>query len=54
VFGHIHGAYGVAYIKDTLFVNASTCNDRYVPSNKPLVVELTEYDGEIVASYVEE
>jgi Icc-related predicted phosphoesterase len=54
VFGHIHGAYGAAHIKDTLFVNASTCNDRYVPSNKPLVVELTEYDGEIVANYVEE
>lgn len=54
VFGHIHHAYGGAYIKDTLFVNASICNERYVPSNKPIVIELKEYDGEIVATYVEE
>ncbi len=54
VFGHIHHAHGAAYIKDTLFVNASVCNERYVPSNKPIVIELKEYDGEIVATYVEE
>ena len=54
VFGHIHHAYGAAYVKDTVFVNASVCNERYVPSNKPIVIELKEYDGEIVATYVEE
>jgi predicted phosphodiesterase len=53
VFGHIHGAYGAAYIKDTLFVNASICTEQYIPSNKPIVVDLNEYDGEIVATYVE-
>ena len=53
VFGHIHGAYGAAHIKDTLFVNASICTEQYVPSNKPIVVDLNEYDGEIVATYVE-
>jgi Icc-related predicted phosphoesterase len=53
IFGHIHGAYGAAYIKDTLFVNASICTEQYVPSNKPIVVDLNEYDGEIIATYVE-
>ena len=53
VFGHIHGAYGPAYIKDTLFVNASICTEQYTPSNKPIVIDLHEYDGEIVATYVE-
>lgn len=54
VFGHIHEGYGAAYINDTLFVNASTCNERYIPSNKPIIIDLKEYDGEIVATYVEE
>ncbi len=54
VFGHIHGAYGAAYIKDILYVNASVCTERYVPSNKPIIVDLKEYYGEIVATYVEE
>jgi Icc-related predicted phosphoesterase len=54
VFGHIHGAYGGVFNKETLYVNASTCNDRYVPSNKPIVVDLKVYDGEINAIYVEE
>jgi Icc-related predicted phosphoesterase len=54
VFGHIHGAYGAAHIKDTLYVNASICTEQYIPSNKPIVIELTEYDGEIIATYVEE
>ncbi len=54
VFGHIHGAYGPMYKNDTLFVNASICTERYVPSNKPIIVDLKEYDGEIVATYVED
>lgn len=54
VFGHIHEGYGAALINDTIFVNASTCNERYIPSNKPIIIELKEYDGEIVATYVEE
>ena len=54
MFGHIHGAYGGAYIKDTLFVNASICTEQYIPSNKPIVIELKEFDGNIEALYVEE
>jgi Icc-related predicted phosphoesterase len=54
VFGHIHGAYGAALIKDTLYVNASTCTERYEPTNKPIIVDLTEVDGKLIATYVEE
>lgn len=54
VFGHIHGAYGAALIKDTLYVNASTCTESYQPSNKPIIVDLNEYDGQIIATYVQE
>jgi predicted phosphodiesterase len=54
VFGHIHHAHGGAIIKDTLFVNASICNESYQPTNKPIIIELTEYYGEIVATYIEE
>ena len=53
IFGHIHEAYGIEYVKDILYVNASTCTERYVPSNKPIVVDLTEVDGKVIATYVE-
>lgn len=52
VFGHIHDAYGAAQIKDTLFVNASICDERYNPINKPMIVDLKEIDGKIIAEYV--
>lgn len=52
VYGHIHGAYGADYVKNTLFINASICDERYRPINKPIVVELKEYYGEIVAVYL--
>jgi hypothetical protein len=54
VFGHIHGAYGAVYNKETLYVNASTCTEQYIPSNKPIVVDLTEVDGKIISTYVQE
>jgi Icc-related predicted phosphoesterase len=54
VFGHIHGAYGAAYVNDILYVNASTCDERYRPINKPIIVDLIEYDGEIVATFIDE
>jgi hypothetical protein len=54
VFGHIHGAYGGVQKNDTLYINAATCNDRYVPSNKPIIIDLTEVDGKLIATYVEE
>ena len=54
VFGHIHHSYGAVQKENTLFVNAAICTERYVPSNKPIIVEIKEYYGEIVATYVEE
>jgi len=54
VFGHIHEAYGVSYVKNTTFVNASICNSRYEPVNKPIIIDLSEVYGEIIATYVEE
>lgn len=49
IFGHIHEAYGTTVINDTLFVNASICTRRYVPSNKPIIVKLTEVKGKLKA-----
>ena len=54
VFGHIHSGYGEAFINDTLYVNASICTESYKPINKPIVIDLKELDGQIVAIYVEE
>ena len=39
-YGHIHHAYGVEVIEGVTFVNASTCNEEYYPSNPPIVVEI--------------
>lgn len=39
-FGHIHGGYGVREIDGKTFVNASTCTERYYPTNEPIIVEL--------------
>jgi Icc-related predicted phosphoesterase len=41
VFGHIHEAYGVTTNGTTTFVNASVCTLAYVPSNAPVVFEVT-------------
>jgi Icc-related predicted phosphoesterase len=38
--GHIHEAYGVEEDNDTIYVNASTCNLRYDPVNKPIEIIL--------------
>jgi Icc-related predicted phosphoesterase len=54
VFGHIHEGYGVEYENKTLFVNASTCTTSYEPINKPIIVDLKEVDGQIIATHVEE
>lgn len=40
VAGHIHSGYGVYRIGPTVFVSASLVNNRYVPVNLPVVVEL--------------
>jgi Icc-related predicted phosphoesterase len=39
-FGHIHYDYGEKMFNGTHFVNASCCNERYMPVNAPIVVEL--------------
>ena len=40
IFGHIHCAYGQYKTKDTHFINASVCNEKYQPVNSPIVVDL--------------
>lgn len=39
-FGHIHGDYGTAVWANTLFVNASLCDESYVANHLPIVVEM--------------
>jgi Icc-related predicted phosphoesterase len=39
-FGHIHGSYGRQRIGETLFLNASLCDERYKPLNPPHVIDL--------------
>lgn len=40
LFGHIHGSYGQTRVGQTLFVNASLCDERYEPVNAPVVIDL--------------
>ena len=40
VFGHIHGSYGQTRVGETLFVNASLCDEHYQPVNRPHVIEI--------------
>ena len=40
VFGHIHGGYGQCFLRQTAFVNASLLDERYQPTNKPIVVDI--------------
>jgi len=40
VFGHIHGSYGRVQIDETLYVNASLCNEVYRPVNPPHLIDL--------------
>lgn len=40
VFGHIHNAYGVQQFDGITFVNASICDEQYMPINKPIVIEI--------------
>lgn len=47
VFGHIHHSYGIEETRDTLFVNASICDEGYNPIHLPIVVDLFNTDGKI-------
>lgn len=38
ISGHIHSGYGAVAGVDTLFVNASTCDEAYKPINKPIEI----------------
>ncbi len=40
VFGHCHSGYGRMQKGNTLYVNASSCDERYKLVNKPQVVKL--------------
>lgn len=40
IFGHIHSGYGSRDLDGTLYVNASTCTERYKPTNAPCMVVL--------------
>ena len=39
-FGHIHEGYGVEVIDKTMFINASICDEKYKPINKPIEIEI--------------
>lgn len=41
-FGHIHGAAGAVRNGATLFVNASICDESYVPCHPPIVVDVVD------------
>lgn len=40
IFGHIHEGYGQSIIEDTVFINASICDERYQPINKVRICEV--------------
>jgi Icc-related predicted phosphoesterase len=40
ICGHIHNAYGSVQIGSTIEINASICNEAYMPVNTPIVVDL--------------
>lgn len=40
VFGHIHHANGLQHFMGTTFINASTCDERYRPTNRPVTFDV--------------
>jgi len=53
IFGHIHHSYDIIVRDETYFINASICNERYEPINKPIIVDINEIYGEIVTQYID-
>jgi Icc-related predicted phosphoesterase len=51
VSGHIHFSNGVAMVKDTIYVNASICTEKYKPHQKPKVVDIIEVNKKLVAEW---
>ena len=44
VCGHIHCGYGVRTIDGTTYINASVCDEAYVPNNAPVTFTVTAKD----------
>jgi Icc-related predicted phosphoesterase len=42
VFGHIHGGYGFHKKAGTTYINASVCDEAYIPVHPVLVVDLKQ------------
>ncbi|MDR2382779.1 MAG: metallophosphatase domain-containing protein [Prevotellaceae bacterium] len=40
LFGHIHDTYGIQQSEDTIFVNASVLDEKYLLANKPVEIEI--------------
>ncbi|XP_076622525.1 metallophosphoesterase domain-containing protein 1 [Colletes latitarsis] len=40
VFGHIHEGYGISTDGKIIYINASTCDLNYLPSNPPIVFDI--------------
>lgn len=40
IFGHIHNGFGIDRTPDTIFVNSSTCDEKYRPVNPPIVIDI--------------
>jgi Icc-related predicted phosphoesterase len=47
ISGHIHEGYGTDYDQDTTYINAATCNLRYEPVNKPIVLDFDKANREV-------
>lgn len=40
VFGHLHSGYGIKKIDNTTYINASICDESYLPKRKPIVLDI--------------
>ncbi len=40
IFGHIHNGYGIENIQHITFINASICDEKYNPINKPIIIKI--------------
>ncbi|KAJ1523674.1 hypothetical protein ONE63_001514 [Megalurothrips usitatus] len=45
VFGHIHEGYGITSDGQIIFINASTCDINYLPTNPPIVFDISMPHG---------
>ena len=45
IYGHIHEGYGVRSDGKVIFINASICDINYMPTNKPVVFDISVPKG---------